>query len=329
MTKLVTILGGSGFVGRYVARRMAKAGWRVRVATRRPNERLYVRTYGSVGQVEPVLCNIRDDASVRAAIAGADAVVNCSGILTESGKNTFDAVLNEGAGRVALVAAEAGVSALVHVSAIGADAHSDSDYARSKGEGEAAVRAAFPDAVILRPSIIFGTEDEFFNRFAGMTRFSPLLPISGGDTRFQPVYVDDVAQAAAKAALGDVAGGIYELGGPDVETFRELIQRMLTEIRRNRVIFNMPGFMARTVARCLNVAQFLTAGLFANTTLTLDQIKNLGRDNVVAEDANGFAALGVEPTPMELILPGYLWRFRPTGQYTAMREAAADLRGQE
>jgi len=329
MTKLVTILGGSGFVGRYVARRMAKAGWRVRVATRRPNERLYVRTYGSVGQVEPVLCNIRDDASVRAAIAGADAVVNCSGILTESGKNTFDAVLNEGAGRVALIAAEAGVSALVHVSAIGADAHSDSDYARSKGEGEAAVRAAFPDAVILRPSIIFGTEDEFFNRFAGMTRFSPLLPISGGDTRFQPVYVDDVAQAAAKAALGDVAGGIYELGGPDVETFRELIQRMLTEIRRNRVIFNMPGFMARTVARCLNVAQFLTAGLFANTTLTLDQIKNLGRDNVVAEDANGFAALGVEPTPMELILPGYLWRFRPTGQYTAMREAAADLRGQE
>jgi len=329
MTKLVTILGGSGFVGRYVARRMAKAGWRVRVATRRPNERLYVRTYGSVGQVEPVLCNIRDDASVRAAIAGADAVVNCSGILTESGKNTFDAVLNEGAGRVALIAAEAGVSALVHVSAIGADAHSDSDYARSKGEGEAAVRAAFPDAVILRPSIIFGTEDEFFNRFAGMTRFSPLLPISGGDTRFQPVYVDDVAQAAAKAALGDVAGGIYELGGPDVETFRELIQRMLTEIRRNRVIFNMPGFMARAVARCLNVAQFLTAGLFANTTLTLDQIKNLGRDNVVAEDANGFAALGVEPTPMELILPGYLWRFRPTGQYTAMREAAADLRGQE
>ena len=329
MTKLVTILGGSGFVGRYVARRMAKAGWRVRVATRRPNERLYVRTYGSVGQVEPVLCNIRDDASVRAAIAGADAVVNCSGILTESGKNTFDAVLNEGAGRVALIAAEAGVSALVHVSAIGADAHSDSDYARSKGEGEAAVRAAFPDAVILRPSIIFGTEDEFFNRFAGMTRFSPLLPISGGDTRFQPVYVDDVAKAAAKAALGDVAGGIYELGGPDVETFRELIQRMLTEIRRNRVIFNMPGFMARAVARCLNVAQFLTAGLFANTTLTLDQIKNLGRDNVVAEDANGFAALGVEPTPMELILPGYLWRFRPTGQYTAMREAAADLRGQE
>jgi NADH dehydrogenase len=329
MTKLVTILGGSGFVGRYVARRMAQAGWRVRVATRRPNERLYVRTYGTVGQVEPVLCNIRDDASVRAVIAGADAVVNCAGILLESGKNTFDAVQTEGAGRVARLAAEAGVANLIHISAIGADAQSDSDYARSKGEGEAAVLAAFPGAVILRPSIIFGAEDEFFNRFAGMTRFTPLLPISGGDTRFQPVYVDDVAQVAADTAQGQVAAGIYELGGPDTETFRALMQRMLTEIRRKRVIVNMPGFLARIVARCLGAAQFLTAGLFTNSILTLDQIKNLGRDNVVSAGAKGFADLGMKPTPMALILPNYLWRFRPTGQYTAIRESAEGLRGHE
>ena len=329
MTKLVTILGGSGFVGRYVARRMALAGWRVRVATRRPNERMFVRTYGAVGQVEPVLCNIRDEASLRAVISGADAVINCSGILFESGKNTFGAVQSEGAGRVARIAAEAGVSRLVHISAIGADAGSDSDYARTKGEGEDAVLAAFPSAVILRPSIIFGTEDEFFNRFAGMTRFSPVLPISGGDTRFQPVYVDDVAQAAALAAQGNADSGVYELGGPEVDTFRGLMQMMLDEIRRHRIIINMPGFLARFVARLLGVAQFLTAGLFTNSMLTLDQIKNLGRDNVVAEGAKGLADLGIDPTPMDLILPDYLWRFRPTGQYMAMREATKSLRGQE
>ncbi|PVH28445.1 complex I NDUFA9 subunit family protein [Pararhodobacter oceanensis] len=329
MTKLVTILGGSGFVGRYVARRMARAGWRVRVATRRPNERMYVRTYGDVGQVEPILCNIRDDASVSAAIAGADAVVNCAGILLESGKNSFDAVQVEGAARVARFAALHGVPQLVHISAIGADANSDSDYARSKAEGEAAVLEHFPSAVILRPSIMFGTEDQFFNRFAGMVRFAPVLPIAGADSRFQPVYVDDTAQAAAKAAMGQVEAGVYELGGPDIETFRELMQRMLDEIRRKRVIVNLPGFVARIIARLLGAAQFLTAGLFTNSTLTLDQIKNLGRDNVVSEGAKGFAELGITPTPMELILPDYLWRFRPTGQYTAINESAASLRSQE
>ena len=329
MTKLVTILGGSGFVGRYVARRMAQAGWRVRVATRRPNERLFVRTYGVVGQVEPVLCNIRDDASVAAAVAGADAVVNCCGILTESGRNTFGAVQAEGAGRVARLAAEAGVAQFVQISAIGADAGSDSDYARTKGAGEEAVRAAFPGAVILRPSIIFGTEDQFFNRFAGMARLSPVLPIAGGDTRFQPVHVDDVAKVAAMAAMGQAEPGIYELGGPDIETFRGLMQRMLSEIRRKRVILNMPGWMARMTARLLGAAQFLTGGLFTNTVLTLDQVRNLSRDNVVSAGARGFADLGIEPSPMDLVLPTYLWRFRPTGQYTAIRESAAGLRGQE
>jgi uncharacterized protein YbjT (DUF2867 family) len=329
MTKLVTILGGSGFVGRYIARRMAKAGWRVRVATRRPNEHLFVRTYGVVGQVEPVLCNIRNAESLRAVINGSDAVVNCVGILSESRKNTFDAVQTEGAGMAAQIAADTGVAQFVHISAIGADAESDSTYMRTKAAGEAAVQNAFPNAVILRPSIIFGAEDQFFNRFAGMTRLSPFLPIAGGGTLFQPVYVDDVAHAAAKAAMGGAEPGVYELGGPEVKSFRALMQDMLTEIRRRRVILNMPGFMARGIARLLNLAQLLTAGLFTNSVLTLDQIKNLSRDTVVSEGMRGLEDLGVEPTPMNLILPTYLWRFRPTGQYDAIRESASGLRRQE
>ncbi len=207
MDRLVTIYGGSGFIGRYIARRMAKAGWRVRVAVRRPNDALFVRPYGVVGQVEPVFCNIRDDASVRSVMRGAHAVVNCVGILAERGKNRFDAVQAEGAGRVARIAAEEGVEQLVQLSAIGADAASDSAYARSKAAGEAAVRAAFPGAIILRPSIVFGQEDQFFNRFAGMARMGPVLPVVGAETRFQPVYVDNVAEAAAKGATGQVAPG--------------------------------------------------------------------------------------------------------------------------
>ncbi|MCC5989379.1 MAG: complex I NDUFA9 subunit family protein [Pararhodobacter sp.] len=329
MPKLVTIIGGSGFVGRYIARRMAQAGWRVRVAVRRPSEAGFVRTYGAVGQVEPVLCNIRDEASVRAALAGAEAAVNCVGILFESGRNRFDAVQAEGAGRVARLATAAGVAHFVQISAIGADAEADSDYGRSKAAGEEAVRAAFPGAVILRPSIIFGPEDQFFNRFAGMTRLSPFLMVAGANTRFQAVYVDDVAHAAAKAATGEVAPGIYELGGPDVKTFRELMQMMLAEIRRKRVIVNMPWFMARLVAGALSVLQALTLGLFTNSVLTRDQLRNLARDNVVSPGAKGFDDLGITPTPMELVLPGYLWRFRPTGQYSAIRESAGGLRGQE
>lgn len=329
MTKLVTILGGSGFVGRYVARRMAQAGWRVRVATRRPNERLYVRTYGFVGQVEPVLCNIRDEASIRAVIRGADAVVNCAGILLESGKNTFSAVQAQGAGTVARVAAEEGVAHLVHVSALGAEAGTGSAYSRSKAEGEAAVLAAFPKAVILRPSIIFGPEDDFFNRFAGLTRFSPILPITAGATRFQPVYVDDVAEAAAKAAMGEAAPGIYELGGPEAMSFRALMAMMLDMIRRRRVILDMPHWMASLVAAGMGAAQWLTAGLFTNTLLTRDQIRDLAHDRVVAEGARGLKSLGIQPTPMDLILPTYLWRFRPAGQYEAIKESAKGLRGQE
>lgn len=326
MNKLVTIYGGSGFVGRYIARRLAKEGWRVRVAVRRPNEALFVKTYGVVGQVEPIPCNIRDDASVRAVMKGADAVVNCVGVLNAVGKNGFDAVQAEGAARIARIAAEDGVGHLVHISAIGADAGSNSDYARTKGEGEAAVRAAFPGAVILRPSVIFGPEDQFFNRFAGMSRMGPILPVVGASTRFQPVYVDDVARAAVAGVLGQAEAGTYELGGPDVRSFRDLMAEMLTIVRRRRAVVNVPFVVARVMAFAFDAVQAVTLGLIENKVLTGDQVKNLARDNVVSEGARGFADLGITPTAMEAVLPEYLWRFRPSGQYEAIKESAKNLR---
>lgn len=326
MTKLVTILGGSGFVGRYIARRMAQAGWRVRVATRRPNERLYVRTYGAVGQVEPVLCNIRDEGSLRAAIRGADAVVNCVGILAEKKRNTFAAVQAEGAGLAARLAAEAGVARFVQISAIGADPQAESAYGRTKAAGEAAVAAAFPGAVILRPSIIFGPEDRFFNRFAAMARLTPVLPLFGAATRFQPVHVDDVAQAAVLAATTEVPAGVYELGGPDVASFRELMTLMLGVIRRKRGVVGLPRFVGRIVAGGFDLLETLSVGLIANPVLTRDQLKGLGRDNVAAPGAKGFAELGIAPASMELVLPTYLWPYRPAGQFAAIRESAEGLR---
>lgn len=326
MSKLVTIYGGSGFVGRYIARRMAKEGWRVRVAVRRPNEALFVRPYGVVGQVEPVLCNIRDEASVRAAMLGADAVVNCVGILNAVGKNKFGAVQAEGAGRVARIAADLGVAQLVHISAIGADKASLSHYSATKGEGEAAVQAAFPGAVILRPSIIFGNEDQFFNRFAAMARLSPVVPLFGAGTKFQPVHVEDVAAAAVKGVLGQAAPGVYELGGPDVETFAGLIRTMLGVIGRRRLVLPLPRIAGRLMAFGFDAVQALTLGLIVNKVLTGDQLKNLYTDNVVAPGAKGFADLGITPTAVGAVLPEYLWPYRPTGQYAAIKASAKNLR---
>ncbi len=326
MSKLVTIYGGSGFLGRYIARRMAKEGWRVRVAVRRPNEALFVRPYGVVGQVEPVQCNIRDDASVRAVMQGADAVVNCVGILNEVGKNNFDAVQHEGAERVARLAAETGVTSLVHVSAIGADDDAASEYAETKGLGEAAVVKNFPNAVILRPSIMFGPEDEFFNRFASMSRLGPILPVVGANTKFQPVHVDDVALAAVKGIVGEAKPGIYELGGPEVQTFRQLIEDMLKVIRRRKLVLNVPFWLAKMMAFGFDLAQTMTLGLFENKLLTRDQVKNLRHDNVVSDTAKGFGDLGIAPTAAEIILPDYLWRFRPSGQYDEIKESAKNLR---
>lgn len=325
MAKLVTIFGGSGFVGRYIARRMAKEGWRIRVAVRRPNEALFVKPYGVVGQVEPIFANIRDDDSVRAAIHGADAVVNCVGTFDAGGKNNFDAVQHEGAARIARIAAEEGAQTLVHLSAIGADVEGESLYAKSKGRGEAAILDAFPTAMILRPSVVFGPEDEFFNRFASMTRLGPVLPVAGAETRFQPVYVDDIARAAVKGVLGE-AHGIYELGGPDIETFRSLMQRMLDVIRKRRLIFNIPFFAAGLIAGLLDFAQTITGGLFHNSMLTRDQVRSLRSDNVVQDGAQTLADLGIEATSMDAVLEDYLWPYRPSGQYSDIKESARNLR---
>ena len=326
MSKLVTIFGGSGFVGRYIARRMAKEGWRVRIAVRRPNEATFVKPYGAVGQVEPVFCNIRSDDSVRAAMSGADAVVNCVGILSPSGANQFGSVQHEGAARVARIASEEGVGQLVHLSSIGSNVNSKSAYSRTKALGEQAVQELFPAAVILKPSVIFGPEDGFFNKFAKMSRFGPVLPIVGGNTRYQPVYVDDVAQAAVRGVTGQAKAGIYELGGPDTETFNELMARMLDLIQRRRVVLDLPVWVAGIIAGLLGAVQAISVGLFTNTVLTRDQIPNLLEDNVVSPGAKTLADLGIQPTPMAAVLGDYLWPYRPSGQYAAIKKSAKNLR---
>jgi uncharacterized protein YbjT (DUF2867 family) len=324
---IVTVFGGSGFLGRYVTRQLAQQGCRVRVAVRRPNEALFVRPYGSVGQVEPVQANVRDEASVRAAIRGAEAVVNCSAIAFGDRRAVMESVQATGAGLVARVAHEEGVARLVHVSAIGADAASDSDYARTKGEGEVAVLAAFPKAVILRPSVLFGTEDGFLNRLAGLARMLPVLPLVGAETRFQPAFVDDVARAAVAGALGEARPGIYELGGPEVLTTRDLARRVLTIVQRRRLIVPVPFWLARIKAWFLDAGSALTGGLIRNTLLTRDQVRLLRLDNVVSEGAKGFSALGIDPTPMGPVLETYLTRFRPHGQFDAITASAKNLRG--
>lgn len=326
MAKLVTIFGGSGFLGRQVARLMAKQGWRVRVAVRRPDEALFTRAYGSVGQVQPILCNIRDELSVRAAMAEADAVVNCVNILSPQGKSTFKSVFEEGAETVARLSAEMGVARMVHVSGIGVDPDSDSPYVAGKARGEAAVLKHRPDAVILRPSVMFGPDDTFYNRFAAMTRLGPVLPVVGGKVRMQPVFVDDVALAAVKAATGEAAPGIYELGGPDVLTMKEIMGQVLKATMRRRAVVGMPFWLAGLGARVLGLLQFLTGGLFTNRILTRDQLALLKRDNVVSPGARGFAELGIEPVAADAVIERYLWRFRPSGQYEAIKQSAKNLR---
>ncbi len=310
---LVTVFGGSGFLGRHVVRALARRGYRIRVAVRRPELAGFLQPLGYVGQIQLVQANLRYPQSVRRAAEGADAVVNLVGILSPSGRQSFKAVQAFGARAVAEAAAQAGAR-LVHVSAIGADAQSESVYARTKAEGEAAVRELVPDAVILRPSLVFGPEDEFFNKFAAMARLSPALPlIGGGQTRFQPVFVGDVAAAVEAAVDGKAkAGTTYELGGPEVRTFEELLKLTLHEIGAKRPLVTLPfGF-----------ASFL-AGIvehFPMAPLTSDQVTLLKTDNVVSQAAQSegrtLADLGVAPMALASALPSYLWRFRKAGQFT-------------
>jgi uncharacterized protein YbjT (DUF2867 family) len=315
MSNLVTVYGGSGFIGRYIVQKLARSGYRVRVATRRPNEAIFLKTYGMVGQVEPILCNIRNESSIRNAMLGADAVVNCVGILESVGKNKFVEVQHKGADFVSRIASELGVKKLVHISAIGADIDSKSKYASSKGLGESSVMKNFPGAIILRPSIVFGFEDKFFNRFASMARLSPILPIVGGNTKFQPVYVDDVARAAFLGINNDVQAGIYELGGPEVASFNELMRRMLKIILRRRLIVNLPFWIASLMGTGFDLGKAISLGIIRGP-ITLDQVLNLKNDNVVSKEEKTFKDLGIEPKALEIILSEYLWKYRPAGEFS-------------
>ena len=311
--KLVTIFGGSGFIGRNVVRALAKRGYRIRVAVRRPDLAGHLQPLGAVGQIQAIQANIRVPYSIEAAAAGSDVVINLVGILHESGRQSFDVVQGQAPGIIAKAAKAAGATTFVQMSAIGADTDSASDYARSKAAGEAAVKAAFPEAIIIRPSVVFGPEDEFFNRFASLARFSPVLPlIGGGQTKFQPVYVGDVAEAVARAVDGDAKpGATYELGGPDVASFETLMQKMLEVIERRRFLVPVPWTVARIMGTAL--------GLLPNPLLTVDQVKLLESDNVVSAEAERgnrtLSGLGITPHGMAAILPSYLRRFRRTGEY--------------
>ncbi len=303
---VATVFGGSGFIGRYVVKRLAAQGHIVRVAGRNTEASKPLMTTGRVGQVVPLYVSLGNQPAVERAVEGADMVVNLVGILSEQRAGDFQRVQAEGASRIARAAAAAGAHRMVQISAIGADAGSPSLYARTKAAGEAGVRASLPGATILRPSLVFGAEDQFFNRFGSMAMTLPVMPVIQGNSRFQPVYVGDVADAVMAALTrDDVAGQTYELGGPKVWTFRELLQWILQETRRNRPLLEIPMGLASIQARL--------GELLPGKPLTRDQLLLLGRDNVVAPGAKGLQGLGITPTPIELIVPEYLDRYRPGG----------------
>ncbi|WP_084406053.1 complex I NDUFA9 subunit family protein [Pseudovibrio sp. Ad5] len=317
--KLITVFGGSGFIGRHVIRILAERGYSVRAAVRHPDLAEHLQPLGAVGQIMPVAASVRNKKSVERAVEGACAVINLVGILYESGAQKFDSVQAKGPATVAEVCKEQGIDNLVHVSAIGADENSPAVYARTKAAGEKAVLDAMPDAVIFRPSIVFGPEDDFFNRFGSMAQLFPVLPlIGGGHTKFQPVYVGDVALAIANAIEGKAeAGKIYELGGPQVATFKECLQLLMQVIHRKRMLVTLPFLIARIQAKFMQ--------LLPKPMLTVDQVNLLKSDNVVSREAQSekrtFEGLGIEPHSMEAILPTYLDKFRPHGQYDAKRPA--------
>lgn len=318
--KLVTVFGGSGFVGRHTVSALARRGWRVRAAVRRPDLAGHLQPMGAVGQIHAVQANLRYPDSIRAAVDGADAVINLVAILAPAGKQTFDALHAEGARAVARTARQAGVKSLVHVSAIGASKASPASYAKTKALGEDGVFDEFPDAVVIRPSIVFGPEDQFFNRFASLAAMSPFLPlIGGGKTKFQPIYVGDLAQAIANALEGQAKpGAIYEVGGPEVFTFRRLLDLTQAYSGRKRAYFPMPFWLAKLQAL------LMTPLPNALRPITRDQVKLLQSDNVVSDaaikDGRTLAGLGVaNATSVASIVPGYLERFQPKGQYAHYR----------
>jgi uncharacterized protein YbjT (DUF2867 family) len=309
---LVTVFGGSGFLGTQLVQLLARQGYRIRVAVRRPDLAGHLRPLGAVGQIQPIQANIRNADSVMRAVKGAAIVVNLVGVRYERGRQLFRAVHTMGAKTVAEAAARAGARVLVHLSAIGADPASVSGYARSKALGETEVLAAFPQAVIIRPSILFGPGDDFFNMHAGLARLLPVLPLIGGKSKFQPLYVGDAAEALLAAAEGKVkTGRIYEIGGPAVLTHRQIVERVLSETLRHNPLIPVPAGIAKLMA--------LPFAILPSPLLTADQVDLLGQDNVVSAEAiaekRTLAAFGVAPTPLDAILPSYLWRFRKNGQF--------------
>ena len=319
--ELVTIFGGSGFVGRHVVRALAKRGYRMRVAVRRPDLAVDIMPLGGVGQIAAVQANVRNRPSLERAVVGAHVVVNLVGILKEGGRQRFAAVQAFGARAAAEAAAKAGARRFVQMSALGADPQSSSVYARTKAEGEAAALGAGIDAVVFRPSVIFGPDDQLFNRFAALARVLPVLPLAGADTRFQPVFVGDVAEAVACAVDGAARPAtVYELGGPEVRTLREIVAYVLTVTGRKRLALALPFGLARLQAAMIELADKLSLGLMpADFVITRDQVRLLERDNVVSaeaeRDGRTLQGLGIAPRGYEAIVPTYLWRFRRTGQY--------------
>lgn len=312
-TKLVTIFGASGFIGRYIVRRLAAQGYRIRAAVRQPHLAEFLKPAGTVGQIQIVRANIADEDAARKAMQGADIVINLVGILYETGSQKFDKIQAEAPGRLARLAKEIGAETFIQMSAIGADANSPAKYARAKADGEAGVREAFPEAHIVRPSIVFGTEDAFFNRFAAMVRLVPaLVLVGGGKTRFQPVYVDDVAAMfEALVTTPDLPPAIWELGGPEILTFKECMQIMLKVTGRSALMISLPFAIAKLQAFFL--------GLLPKPILTMDQVELLKSDNVVGmtgDDIKTFADLGITPKAVETVVPGYLYRFRKHGQFS-------------
>ena len=315
MASLVTVFGGSGFLGRNTVRALAKAGYRVRVAVRNPNLAPYLPPMGSVGQIQLMKCNVRDHDAVARAVEGADAVVNLVGILYPAGGQGYEEVHVTAAGNIAMAAKAAGASTLVHASALGADPDSESDYARTKAEGETALREEFAAATILRFSLLVGADDKFFNKFAALARIAPALPlIGGGRTKFQPLFVGNAAEAVLKCVQDrSTHGKTYELGGPNIYTFKEILQIVLRETGRSRPLISIPFWLASLKAMIL---QFLPGAL-----LTPDQVRFLKTDNIVSPGARTFKDLGIVPQSVEAILPSYLYRFRPKGQFDeAVRE---------
>jgi NADH dehydrogenase len=319
MQNLVTVFGGSGFVGTQAVRFLAKAGWRVRVAVRNPSLAYQMRLLGDVGQIDVVQANVRSPESLERALEGATASLNLVGVLRESGRQGFQAVQAMGARNVAEAARAQGVDRVIQMSALGADPASDSKYARTKAEGEAAVREIHPDAVIVRPSVIFGPGDGLFERFAAMAQVSPVLPlVGGGRTRFQPAFVGDVGRALARIVTDlDAAGNTYELGGPGIYEFRELMEMLMAETGQRRLLLPIPFPAAAMLGSLFDLAAFLVP-----PPITADQVSLLKTDNVVSGRFPGFAELGVAPSTLEAVLPTYLYSYRKGGQY-ADQEARA------